>query len=262
MDSLYEVASQLFKVSGHRTRVEILKTLEEEGKTAKDLAKLMDASGTYVHQHLNRLCESGLIKKNGKDFTLTTSGRIFISSFDIIDVVGKYNSYWEGHSVDKIPIDLMRGIKSLKNTELVCSAARVLERFYNTAQSRQKRLLVAIDRVPRRVAETALTAFKEVFIEGDRGGVKRFWLVGPMPNWQSRYPNLRLPPGLKIRTTPVEDIYMGIIVVDDKEAGVIFPDNNGSLDGNYAMFGKDRDFISWAEKSFWYMYKRGVDVWV
>lgn len=55
----------------------------------------------------------------------------------------------------------------------------------------------------------------------------------------------------------VEDIYMGLIVTDNKEAGVIFPDNKGSMDWNYALFSENPDFVLWVEKNFWDMYNAG-----
>ncbi|MDY6865921.1 MAG: hypothetical protein SVY15_08130, partial [Halobacteriota archaeon] len=69
--------------------------------------------------------------------------------------------------------------------------------------------------------------------------------------------NIKVPSHLEIRTTSLENIYMGVAVSDEVEACVIFPDDKGTLDWDYAIYGKDPDFISWAEKNFWYMYERG-----
>lgn len=253
-DNLYDEAIfQLIKASGHSVRIKILKTLEKDAKTAKDLAKLMGASETYVHQHLNRLSGAGLIKKDGKCFCLSTVGKVFINSLDGIEVVGKYKDLWESHSVEKVPVDLLKEMRVFINTELIISAPKVIRNFYKEVSNTQKRFLIATDRVP--IIEE--TSFRGV-IEKE---VEIFGLIGHVPRFQSLHPNYRIPPNVEVRTTSNENIYRGVLIIDDKEDSVIFPDNEGSLDWNYAIFGKDPDFVSWAEKNFWYMHEKGESLW-
>ena len=257
MDDLYdEATSQLFKASGHGARIKILKTLKKDSKSAKSLAELFGTSDTYIHKHLRRLSEEGLIKKDKKKFTLSTAGRIFINSLDGIEVVGIYRSLWESHNIDHVPEDLLRDIRVLRNTDLIRSAPRVLEKFYGASSYCQKRLLLATDRMPRLEGTSPKDMIKELIKTGAEG----FWLMGPVPHFQSQHPNLRLPPGLTIKIAPMDNIYMGVVVIDDKEAGIVFTDNRGSLDWDYAIYGKDPNFISWAKKNFWNMYKKGVDI--
>ncbi|MDY6959233.1 MAG: hypothetical protein SVK08_08755, partial [Halobacteriota archaeon] len=65
---------------------------------------------------------------------------------------------------------------------------------------------------------------------------------------------------LDILTTNMDNIYMGVLVIDDREAGVIFQDKRGSLDWDYAMLGRETKFISWAEKNFWNMCQSAEDI--
>lgn len=258
MKDPYKKTCQLFKVSSNRSRVGVLKTLEKEAKTAKSLAELLGTSDAYIHKHLNRLNEEGLIKKDGKCFCLSTSGRIFIKLLDGIDIVEKYKDLWEGHTVDKVPGNLLRWIGVLNDTELIRSAPRVFEKFYSTILSRKNRILIAIDRFPKMIAGDMI---KELIKKRDRGEVKRYWLIGPIPHFRGSHPNFILPHGLEMRTMPLENIYLGVVIVDGREAIVIFPDSKGTLDWDYALYGTDPDFISWAEKNFWNMYEGGEDIW-
>ena len=254
MGNLYEAASQLFKVSSHSARIEILKTLERSNKSTKDLAKLLDIPEANTHKHIHRLSEEGLIKKDGKNFTLSSSGRIFVNLLlDGIEVVEKYRGLWESHSIDRVPVDLLRDMKVFRDTELIRSAPIVLEKNFKAAVKTQKRLLIATDRLFTRVTETEVNKMIEKKLEV-------FMIIGHIPHFQSQNPNIQLPPGVEIRIAPMDNIYMGTVIVDDKEAGVIFPDNKGSLDWDYGIYGKDPDFISWAEKNFWNMFKKGEDI--
>lgn len=259
MDNFSEIASQLFKASGHNTRVKILKNLEKSDKTAKDLSKIVDTSETCVHQHLNKLNEGGLIKKNGRYFSLSTSGRIFVSSFGIAEVVGNYRNYWESHSVDKIPPGFLKDIGVLRNTNMIISAPKVIDRFMDALLNHKKRLLIVIDRV----AKVGDNEINEMINKRRMSvaGMETFILIGIIPSFlsQNRILNRYLP-GLEIKTTSTKNIYMGLCVVDDKEAGVIFPDYNGLLDWNFAIYGLDPDFISWVENNFWEMYEKGESI--
>ena len=275
MGDLYKVASQLFKVSSHEARIEILKILKEDDKTAKDLAELLDISEQYMHRHLNRLGEEGLVKKDQKNFLLSSSGKIFLNSIKGVEVIAKYNDFWNNHSLSGFPEGLIDGIATLKNTELISPAPRVFNKVITMYLNSNNRILTAADRVPRFLIPTIFEV-----IEG--GGIELFSLIrGLSPGEKSRYwheflnsDKLKTTPiekgrhqnrflqGFKLqRTIPIENFYMGITIVDDKEAGIIFPDNKGSLDWNCAIYGKDPDFISWAEKNFWYMYEKGMRIW-
>ncbi|MDY6958242.1 MAG: helix-turn-helix domain-containing protein [Halobacteriota archaeon] len=255
MDSQYEITSRLLKVTSHKSRLEILNVLQEKEMTAKSLARLLNISEAYMHKHLGRLWDEGLIKKEGKEFALTTSGRVFISLLEGMDVVGKFIDLWESHAVDKIPKELLGDMRVLKNTELIISAPRVLEKFYDPSIVYEKRRMIAIDRIPKSVANTGIRDGLKELICGLE--VERYTLIGPAPHFESHFKNIKIPSHLEIRSTSLENIYMGVAVSDEVEACVIFPDDKGTLDWDYAIYGKDPDFISWAEKNFWYMYERG-----
>jgi len=64
--------------------------------------------------------------------------------------------------------------------------------------------------------------------------------------------------GLEVNAIAMDDIYMGLMIVDDKEAGVMFPDTRGALDWNFGLGGTDATFISWVEKNFWNMYEQRI----
>lgn len=252
MDDLSESTSRLLKVTGHKARIDILKFLEEKERTAKELAELLGVSETYAHQHLNKLSGEDLIKKEGRLFSLSTSGRIFVGSLDMMEVVSKYKRLWENHTIENIPPDSIRSMRVFRDTELINSAPKVIEKFYNVASYTDERLLIATDRVPMMQE----TAFNEMF----KNEVQIYRLIGSIPYFQSMRPDLDLPKGLEVRIAPMDRIYMGILIIDEKEAGVIFPDNKGLLDWNQMICGRDPDFISWVEKNFWEMFMKAEDI--
>jgi len=253
MPDLSEVTSRLFKASGHRSRIEILKMLEGESKAAKEIAKQMGYAETYVHKHLHRLLEEDLIRKESKYFSLSTSGKIFVNSLDGIEVVGKYKDVWEEHDIEGVPLEILRDIRSLRGTELISSAPNVLMKFNKMALHAKKKILFAANQIPM---------MEEIMNKGIfENGVEITLLISPVvSDIVSKYSGRDVPPNLEVLMTQIENIYMGVLVMDDKEAGVIFQDKRGSLDWDYAILGNDKKFISWAENNFWNMYESGEGI--
>lgn len=253
MSDLSEETSQLFKASSHRSRVEILKILMGTSKAAKEMSKQMGYTETYVHKHLHRLLEEDLVKKEGKYFTLSTSGKIFVNSLDGIEVVGKYKEVWEEHDIGGIPLEILRDIRSLRGTDLISSAPNVLMKFNNMALNAKKKILFAANQIP--MMEEILN--KGIFDKG----VDITILIGPIePEILNKYNNKDDSSNLDIFMTHIDNIYMGVLVIDDGEAGVIFQDKRGSLDWDYAILGRESKFISWAEKNFWNMCENSKDI--
>ena len=249
MDYLEEV-SLVLKTSGHKARLEILSSLKEGDKSAKNLSELFGTSQTYVHRHLQTMVEGGLVEKRGKDFTLSTVGRIIVNSLGYMETIINYKDFWEGHSISQVPGKLLEEMIALKNTKIITPAPRVIDKMIEMISASDKRILAAADRLP----EITFTETRNGFVRG----VEVYVLMGDIPPQHiDLYKNVDIPKGVKIRTTAKENLYMGVLVIDNKEAGIIFPDKNGVLDWNAAIYGKNPEFVSWVEKNFRVMFNKG-----
>ena len=248
MDSLQDMAS-VFKTFGHEARLQILILLDEGDKTAKGLSELLDTSQTYIHRHIQIMVESGLIEKNGKNFCLSTNGKVSVNLLSSLELITKYDNYWENHNLKKIPEYLIEDIEVLKKANLISPAPRVIEKIIETIKKANGNILSVSDR-------SAVITYSTV-VEKIRSGVEFHVLSGlTLPNFKKKYSKIGPSHSIEVRKMAIEDIYMGLLIVDGKEAGVIFPDNSGSLDWNYAFISKDKNFIYWVEKNFWEMYEK------
>jgi predicted transcriptional regulator len=190
-----------------------------------------------------------LIRRDGKNLVLSASGRIFVNLIDGFEVLAKYKGFWEGHSIDGIPADMLKDLRVLKNTELVHPAYEVINKAIETISTAEERILITVDKP----VKMAIPTLHEVVDKGVEA-----YLVGttvPPEFSELGMHALMEHENVKIRITP--DIYMGVSVLDNREAGMILPDLQGSLDWNYAIYGKDPEFITWVERAFWNMYKKG-----
>lgn len=246
----FEQMSCFFKASGHGARLELLKDLKEiKEATARDLSDLLDVSQTYTHRHLQILIENGLVKKEGKLFVLSTIGKIFVNSLGSAEVITMYEDFWESHDVSRIPEKLIEEFFVLKNTKLANPAPIVLETILSTALKAESRVLAVSDRIPR----IAVPTFRKIMKEG----IEVHLLAGDISHGGSTREYLKIN-GLEVNTIKMEDIYMGLMIIDNREAGVMFPDTRGALDWNFGLGGTDPSFISWVEKNFWNMYENKI----
>ncbi|MDY6965304.1 MAG: ArsR family transcriptional regulator [Halobacteriota archaeon] len=247
-----QIISSVFKTSGHNARLRLLRVLKDNAKTATDLSELFATSQSYIHRHLQILAEGGLIKKNGRAFTLTTNGKIFVNSLGGMEVMAKFSDFWETHSLSKFTDDIIGEMSVLRNTELITPAPKIISKVMSMVKSSEERVLCITDRFP----EITLPLLREI----GQKGVDGYGLMGDMPqNHGAINRDIDLLHSINIRTLDVEGIFMGILLIDEKEAGILFPDKRGVLDWNFGIIGDNPDFISWVEKNFWYMYNKGTE---
>ena len=240
--------SQLFKASGHSDRIEILKTLNEHRLSVNDLSKLLDTSKQYVYKHFQILSEEGLIKRDEKGFTLSTSGKIFVNSFSAMEVITEYRQIWENHDLEGIPPYLLSDIGVLSHAELITPTHEVIDRITEVVYRSNELLLIAIDQPPKILMSTFLQKIEE--------GVKWHVVMRSIPPDLFIILSLLLLKysGVGIKIHPKSEIYMGTCVVDNNEAVIIFADSQGFLDWNFGLYGTEPEFVSWVEKNFWEMY--------
>lgn len=251
----FQTIASIFKTSGHEARLSLLKALNSQDMTASDLSEILGNSPVYVHRHLQILTDEGLVEKIEKKFTLSTIGKIFVNSLGWAEVMTKYNTFWYEHSVANIPESLLERISTLKNTSLIYPAPRIIDQLLKMILKARKKILGTSDRLPEIAVNALLKTLENQKVEC------AYSLIGGTPSvveWINHLKNM-IPDNFSFKIVDIEKIYMGILIVDDIEAGILFPNKNGVMDWNCGIIGKDPEFISWAEENFWNMYDKGND---
>lgn len=242
--------SKIFKISSHEARLALLKALNEDDRTANDLSKLLKTTQVYTHRHLQILVEGDLVEKKERFFSISTIGKIFVNSLGWVEVISKYNDYWNGHNLSKFPDELLEGLYVLKNTRPIGPAPRIIDKLLEMVSNSKKQIMGVADRLPEiAINEILKTVEKQAEL---------YALMGDTPSTRKLLnEEIEIPKNAKVRLTDVENMYMGILIVDDEEAGIIFPGKNGPLDWNHGIIGKDPDYIAWVKECFWEMYNKG-----
>lgn len=119
-------------------RITILQLLSKSPSKFSDLAKEMDISNSEVSRHLKRLEQHGFVRKESREFILTSFGGLALTLFSPIEFIFKNTKYFHNHSVDDLSLNLIRNINSLIDCELIEGTGNVMLKLQEITESATK----------------------------------------------------------------------------------------------------------------------------
>jgi len=246
--------SVFFELAGD-LRLYILMKLSNRPYRLSQIANDLNATMQESHRNINRLIDSGLVKKTGEgELLLTPYGKIIVSLIPNFNFPFVYKEYFQEHTLINLPLKFVHRIGSLNNCELVVGVMAVLQRWkmvYNNAHIYIKEI---ISQVPIDLIET--------IAERINNNVKFSYIF---PN------NVVIPKGrneILKRIGWNNMIFKGLVerrlvdkvnivtVFNEKESCVSFPTLKGEPDLNIMFYSKDESFHEWCEDFFYYEWTR------
>ena len=246
--------SVFFELAGD-LRLYILMKLSNKPYRLSQIANDLNATMQESHRNINRLIDSGLVKKTGEgELLLTPYGKIIVSLIPNFNFPFVYKEYFQEHTLINLPLKFVHRIGSLNNCELVVGVMAVLQRWkmvYNNAQIYIKEV---ISQVPIDLIET--------IAERINNNVKFSYIF---PN------NVVIPKGRNEILKKIgwnNMIFKGLVerrlvdkvnivtVFNEKESCVSFPTLKGEPDLNIMFYSKDESFHEWCEDFFDYEWSR------
>jgi predicted transcriptional regulator len=246
--------SVFFELAGD-LRLYILMKLSNKPYRLSQIANDLNATMQESHRNINRLIDSGLVKKTGEgELLLTPYGKIIVSLIPNFNFPFVYKEYFQEHTLIDLPLKFVHRIGALNNCELVVGVMAVLQRWkmvYNNAQIYIKEV---ISQVPIDLIET--------IAERINNNVKFSYIF---PN------NVVIPKGRNEILKKIgwnNMIFKGLVerrlvdkvnivtVFNEKESCISFPSLKGEPDLNIMFYSKDESFHEWCEDFFDYEWNR------
>ena len=236
-------SSDLFLELASETRHSILRLLEEEDLKQSEVAKKLDISLPESHRQLERLAEHGFVRKesNGK-FILTSFGQIVLQQTESLSFVGKFKEFFQEHTLGDIPKKFVTRLAELEDFTLLEGAFVLNEKMKKIAEEGEYLRVIS--------AHVPPDAFHKGLAKANKG--KEVSIIYGE--------NTIIPKGFKdeLRKPEVQGLMeKGIyrrkmvtkvhvfVVLNDKEALVVFPNLKGDVDLSYGFFGADSKFHEW-----------------
>lgn len=243
-----EVFDLYFELS-NEDRVSILKTLMMESLNLTGLSNKLGLMNQETSRHLSRLEEAGLVIKNPDGaYSITHFGKLCMLKNEEIGFLFKHRDYFNTHSLEGIPKDLVAKLGVLSNSVYVDDtliALGIAKRIFDEAQESMFRL-----------SDQFLMVLIEPIVAAADRGVNYTFIYSA---------DIKVPPDAKesvrLRNAKNKGTFFSythpdvraFIVMSEKEVMLAFP----QLDGGYDYTGfnsTDELVLKWCRELFEYHY--------
>lgn len=120
----YDLAeSQLKAFTRSAVRTKTLLSLQGGEKDSGDLEVEIDIRASTILHSIKDMAKAGLVRKGNKGYALTNTGRVQAILIDelvsAIVVLDQHKSFWQTHTMEDIPYDLLAKIGMLGQSEIL-----------------------------------------------------------------------------------------------------------------------------------------------
>ncbi|HYY66979.1 MAG TPA: transcriptional regulator [Nitrososphaeraceae archaeon] len=215
--------STIFFELASEQRLSILFRLSKHSSKLAQLAKDLDVTMQEVHRNLNRLQDSGLIRKDANgQFSLTTFGTTILQQIPTMNFLSRNKEYFSDHYLGDIPMKFVHRIGALDKSEYIEGLVAVLERWKQIYNSARDYIYGMLPQIPLELIETLLAILKQ-------GGIKFNYILSQQTIVPKKRTDLLKDAGFQdlLKKGLVErrmvDKMPVAVILNEKEATVMFP---------------------------------------
>ena len=251
--NLEDYAKYFLEVSSEQ-RLKIIQLVNEKEYRLSELAKKLDATTPEVHRNLDRLEKGGFIIKNVKGhFDLTTLGQMVLSLIPNLAFVIENKKYFLEHPINSLPHKFVSRLGELFECKKLTSYVDVFEYWKNLYENSEEYIYNILYDVPyfddftkpiydklSKGVKIKSIFYEKAMVSSSRGEVvkklKKFIDNGDIQRMMTKKKG-------------------AAVILNEKQACLIFPNSEGKLDAGYAFVGENRLFHQWCFDFFnysWY----------
>lgn len=237
-------AWELLRELSHPARLEIIRTVAVEARTAEDIAEAVNATAEETSMHLNRLSKSGIIDKEpGGTYRAGPLGQITLWLLPGLDFLASHSEFFRDQELSLLPAEFVSRLGDLKGSERNDGAVNNIQLAERIFQRAEERISVVAD-------EVMLDAVP-VIREKVSGGLNFRFVIDENfkspPDFKPAYPEL----WRKVSKIPAA------VVVTEKEGMVCFLDRELLVDYSVAFRSDEPPFLVWCENLVETLWKEG-----
>jgi len=222
----------------------LFKLMERSRKRIEPLAKELDATKQEVHRNLVRLEHSGLISKDKEGrYVLTTFGHASCLQISTTLFLSQHLDYFEDHDFGDIPHKYIMRSGQLAFGTYIKGITKTLEKWKDVYKNADEYIYEILSEIPGDLFDPLTKKVK--------GGIKSQYIVSEFASVpQGRKAELKKSGFNKLIENGLIERKMRksvkvIIVLNEKEACVCFPNLNGEADLTEMFYGNDYQFHEW-----------------
>jgi predicted transcriptional regulator len=232
-------------------RLAIIFRLNEKSAKISQLAKDLDITMQEAHRNVSRLQDAGLIEKDPEGiFSLTTFGNTITKQIPTFNYLSKHKEYFSEHILGELPIKFIMRLGALDKCEFLKGVVAILERWKDIYREAEEYIYEIVPQVPIDLIEPAVSRVKQ--------GVKYSYVLPKdaiIPKGRKdllkKLGHNELLNKAAIERHMVESVKVAVIL-NEKQAAVLFPTQKGETDMNMIFYSIDRVFHEWCLDYFRY----------
>ncbi|NHI04037.1 hypothetical protein DYY67_1412 [Candidatus Nitrosotalea sp. TS] len=241
-----DVAAAEFLELASEQRLEILSRLYEQNLKVSTVAKEIEATVPEVFRNFERLVKAGLISKESDgSYSISTAGRLMYNQVSLVRFLSENKKYLQTHMFSDVSDKFLQRIGSLEGGQHLKGVVKVLEKWKEIYDNAESYIYNVLFEVP-------YTAdFIEPIVKKIGQGIKLrsvFSNSAIVPNDRKQVFEKQgfkkfIEDG-KVERRMKEDVKT-IVILNEKEACVMFPASDDNPDVSEGFYSKDTGFHEW-----------------
>jgi predicted transcriptional regulator len=252
-EDLDKIVKVLFVLSSNDRLTLLLEIRKEGNLRLTQLAQKIRGTIQEASRHIGRLTEAKLIEKNPEgSYILTSYGRLVLLLLSSFDFLSNNRNYFLSHDISFLPQEFIERIGELSVHEYAVNVSDILRHTEQVISSANDYVLLMADQALITGSSIALgVANRDLSV---RIMIPKSTII-PQQYQQTK---TLLGNKLEIKVLADEDVKVAI-AMNEKIAGVTFPDLKGKMDFNSGFTSSSIDFHKWCNDIFnyyWYRSKK------
>ncbi len=233
-------------------RLAIIFKLNEKSAKISQIAKDLGITMQEAHRNVNRLQDAGLIEKDPEGiFSLTTFGNTIIKQIPTFNYLSKHKEYFSEHVLGELPIKFIMRLGALDKCEYIKGVVAILERWKDIYRNADEYIYEIVPQVPIDLIEPAVSRVKEKGVKYSYVFPKNVIIPKGRKELLKKLGHNELLNKGSIERRMVESVQVAVIL-NEKNAAVLFPTQKGETDMNMMFYSSDRVFHEWCLDYFRY----------
>ena len=238
-----ELAELLFALASV-DRLTLFSAIAKERLRLTQLAAKLSATTQETSRHLSRLQEAGIVEK-GTDgcLLLTPFGRSLLVLLPSLEFLTGHRKYFLTHDISALPPEFLERIGELRECERAHGVGEVLAHTSRVFREARSYVWLISDNVMDLRSLGGADAAADFTVRA----------IVPAASINGASQNVEL--GKAVQLGLVDKVLAGL-ALNEKTAGVLFPDSSGKLDFDSGFASDDPRFHRWCEDLFMFHWNR------
>ena len=253
-----KIANDFLEIASEQ-RLSIILKLNEKKSKISSMAKELDATVPEVHRNFKRLVKADLIRKDtDANYHLTLYGKTICTQIPTIRFMSQNKKYFKNHDFGDMPIKFIQTIGALVNNQLINGNEIVREQWKGIYKNSRKYVF-------NLVVELAYTSdFIDQILKKLKNNVQIHTIFSESvkitkerKNTIKKFDFKKFIEKGNLERRMRKDVKVAIIL-NENEAGIMFPRNDGEVDMSKMLYSSDSSFHEWCYDYFKYCWENSA----